>query len=99
MLRPHVVEFLDEMLRDRDRNLRIEEVTVPASSQMAGRRLRDVRLRDHTEALVLALRDAASRKFTYNPGGDTVIPAGAILVVLGTPDAVQKLRAFVAPRG
>lgn len=95
MLRPHVVEFLDQMLRDRDRNLRIEEVEVPPSSHVAEKSLRDVRLRDHTDALVLALRDKASRKFTYNPGPDTAIPAGSILVVLGTQEAVGKLRAYL----
>ena len=86
MLRPNVVEFLDQMLRDRERNLRVEEVVVPEGSALTGKTLRDARLRDHTEALVLALRDSASRMFTYNPGPDARIPAGSILVVLGTQD-------------
>ena len=45
MIRPHVVEFLDEMLRDRDKALRVEEVTVPEGSPLAGRSLREANLR------------------------------------------------------
>jgi voltage-gated potassium channel len=99
MIRPNVVEFLDQMLRDRDRNLRIEEVAVSATSPIAGKTLRDARLRDHTDALVLALRDVTSRAFTYNPAPDAAIPPDSILVVLGTRDAVAKLRELVGAVG
>ncbi|MCG3135133.1 MAG: Glutathione-regulated potassium-efflux system protein KefC [Planctomycetes bacterium] len=94
MIRPHVVEFLDEMLRDRDKALRVEEVTVPEGSPLAGRSLREANLRAHTEALVLAVRDQM-RKYVYNPGAEFVIHAGTILIVLGHVDSVQRLRSYV----
>lgn len=99
MLRPHVVEFLDEMLRDRDRNLRIEEVEVHAGCPVAGKTLRESRFRDVTEALVLALRERGRKGFVYNPGPDTVLETGSMLVVLGTQDAVHKLRDFLSTPG
>jgi len=92
MIRPHVVEFLDEMLRDRDKNLRIEEVQIPETCDEAGKTIREARLRQVTDALVLAIRDQERRSFAYNPHPDTVLEAGSILVVLGTPDAVARLK-------
>lgn len=97
MVRPHVVEFLDQMVRDKDRNLRVDEVDVTERAPVAGKSLRDSHLRDVTEALVLAVRDQKDRKFSYNPGPDSVLTAGTTLVVLGTVDAVEKLRAFLDP--
>ena len=95
MLRPNVVAFLDEMLRDRDRNLRVEEVEVTGRCPSAGKSLRDSHLRDVTEALVLAIRAQGGSRFLYNPGPDTVLQVGSLLMVLGTQDAVAKLRDFV----
>jgi voltage-gated potassium channel len=93
LLRPNVVEFLDEMIRDRDLNLRIEEVQIPPGSAFAGKTLRESRIRDVTDALVLALRDHG--KFQYNPGPDTVLTAGTTMVLLGRSASVAKLRQHV----
>jgi voltage-gated potassium channel len=91
LLRPNVVEFLDEMIRDRDMNLRIEEVAIPVGSAFAGKTLRDSRIRDVTDALVLAIRDR-DRGFRYNPGPDAVLDAGVTLVLLGRTASVAKFR-------
>jgi voltage-gated potassium channel len=94
LLRPNVVEFLDEMIRDRDMNLRIEEVAIPIGSAFAGKTLRESRIRDVTDALVLAIRDR-DRAFRYNPGPDAVLDAGVTLVLLGRTSSVAKFRAAV----
>lgn len=98
MVRPHVVEFLDEMLRDRDKNLRMEEVEVSATCAAAGKSLREAKLREVTEALVLAFREPGRKALSYNPGPDAILQPGSLLIVLGTQDAVAKLREFLAPR-
>ncbi len=92
LLRPNVVEFLDEMIRDRDMNLRIEEVGIPHGSTFAGKTLRESRIRDLTDALVLAIRDKPRGAFRYNPGPDAVLDAGVTLVLLGRSASVAKLR-------
>jgi len=94
LLRPNVVEFLDEMIRDRDMNLRIEEVAIPVGSAFAGKTLRESRIRDVTDALVLAIRDR-DRGFRYNPGPDAVLDAGVTLVLLGRTASVAKFRSAV----
>lgn len=91
LLRPHVVEFLDEMLRDKDKNLRIEEVAIGQGSAFVGQTLGSSRFRQVADVLVLAIRDA-TRGFVYNPGPDLVLTDAMKLIVLGPMDAVHKLR-------
>lgn len=95
VLRPHVTEFLEEMLRERHMQLRIEEVDVPPDSPIAGLRLRDAHIRSRSEALVLAIRDGATGKYAYNPGPDAVLSGGSTLIVLVPVEALETLRSDV----
>jgi len=92
VLRPHVTEFMEEMLRDRHINLRMEEVTVPANSPLAGSTIRDAHIRTRTGALVLAVRDMETNEWTYNPGPDTRLVAGTLLIVMVPIDELPRLR-------
>lgn len=94
LIRPTVVEFLDKMLRDRERNLRIEEVPVPPDSPLVGQPLRQAPIRRITQLLVIAAWEPEPDRYTYNPGPDYVLTAGVVLIVLGEVDDVIKLRAF-----
>jgi voltage-gated potassium channel len=96
LIRPEVNEFLDQMLRDKDRNLRLEEVIVPKGSLFVGRALKDTPIRRETRALVVAVRDR-DRTFTYNPEPDHIIAEGTTLIVLGETDSIVKLRQLVSP--
>jgi voltage-gated potassium channel len=96
LIRPEVNDFLDQMVRDKDKNLRLEEVPVPDRSPFAGRALRETPIRKDTRLLVVAVRDA-SRAFVYNPEPDYTLAAGETLIVLGDAEGVAKLRAMVAP--
>jgi voltage-gated potassium channel len=91
MLRPQVVEFLDQMLRDTDQNTRIEQVAVPEGSALVGKKLADTNIRKSTDVLVIATRDSEG-VYTYNPGPETRLVANGILVVLGSMDSILKLR-------
>jgi len=82
MIRPTVVSFLDIMLRDRDSNLRVEEVTVPNS--LAGKTISELNLGKHRQLLLLAIRTGEDWK--YNPPADCVTTPGCILVVMTTPE-------------
>ena len=95
MVRPEVVEFIDVMLRDKEQNVRIEQVTVPGGSPLVGRRLADAGIRKATDVLVIAVRDARG-KYVYNPGPDTVLTEGATLIVLGARDSVSRLAASLS---
>jgi voltage-gated potassium channel len=100
MIRPQVVEFLDLMLRDKEKNLRIEEVLVPAGSALVGKPIFEAQIRKYTNLLVVAVREPAASadvagRFVYNPGPETLISAGMALIVLGETVGVHKLRASI----
>ncbi len=96
VLRPHVTQFLDEMLRERDKNLRIEEVSVPPRSPLVGRRLRDAGIRENTDALILAIRDQTTGRYEYNPGPDVELQSGTTLIVLLPLVTIPVLRDGIA---
>ncbi len=89
LVRPSVVRFLDEMLRDKNAAMRIEEVTVGAGSDLDGKALRDADIRGRFGMNVLAVK--AGERWTYNPGADHVLAATSVLVVIGTADQVKQL--------
>ena len=94
LVRPEVVEFLDQMHRA-DHSLRLEEIPIPATSHLVSKMLRDAALRPRTKALVIATRDRDGT-FHYNPGPETLIVAGTTLIVLGDRGDVEALRSIVA---
>lgn len=92
MLRPSVVRFLDEMLRDRRQTYRIEEVTLGAGAYALGTTLRDARVRERFGMTVLAVRKPDSDVWTYNPDAAETLGPGMTLVVLGSSEQVDQLR-------
>lgn len=97
MLRPQVVRFLDEMMRDPSSDMRIDEVKVAEGSPMGGKALRDSGIRKETDVLVLAIR-LPDGTYAYNPGADFVLEPPVTLVVLGPIGQVDDLRAMARPR-
>ena len=89
MVRPHVVNFLDQMLRS-DRSLRVEEIAVRRN---AGSRLGDLDLKSR-EHVLLAIRGPGGTRF--NPADDQTVEAGDVLVVMTTPDGRSALESRFA---
>ncbi|PYY10501.1 MAG: hypothetical protein DMG61_21555 [Acidobacteria bacterium] len=96
VLRPHVVNFLDLMLKDKSRTLRIEEIEIPENSTWIGKRVADLRLRGTYNLLPLAIKDAYhdGRKhgFWVNPPENVTCHAGLVLIVLGDAKDVCAAR-------
>lgn len=93
LVRPTVVEFVDQMLREREDVLRLEEVVIPEASWFVGKSLREVPIRAETKLLVVALR--VDKKFIYNPEPSTALEVNSVLVVLGASANVARLRQLV----
>lgn len=89
MIRPTAVEFLDRLLRA-DRKLRIEDVIIPATSNLVGKTLAKASIRE-TGALVIAVRQPAGG-IAYNPEGSLVLEANASLIVIAHTEDVTRLR-------
>jgi len=92
MVRPSVVKFLDDMLRDARAAYRIEEVTLGDSTESVGGSLREARIREKYGMTVLAVRPKNDATWTYNPDADVKLAPGTTLVVLGSAEQVTKLR-------
>jgi voltage-gated potassium channel len=92
ILRPAVVKFLDEMLRDKRATYRIDEVVIASDSPLDGTSLREANIRERFGMSVLAVRAADDSPWIYNPEASQSLKAGMILVVLGSSDQVAKLR-------
>lgn len=94
-IRPKVVEFLDLMLRDPKKNLRIEEVTIPDDNPMVGGQLKDTDIPKKTKVLVIAVRYADGR-YEHNPPPEQPIDRGATLIVLAETAEMKRLRDGIA---
>lgn len=91
LVRPSVVSFLDMMLRDTNKNLRVEEVAVPPESPLVGKSLGQLNTHSRTNCLLLATRDGAG-KYVYNPPDEEKIEPSMVLIVMGDPRDVQSLQ-------
>ena len=92
LIRPHVVGFLDLMLRDQSKTLRVEEISLTQGSPWAGKTIHDTEIHRRFELLALALRKT-SGEMKYNPQGDNVLAAGDVLLVMGNVNDIWKARA------
>jgi voltage-gated potassium channel len=90
-LQPDVAEFFDVVMHDESVDWRVEQVAVAAGSEVAGRSLGELRLRERTGALVLAVRRSAEAVLEPNPADGLVVPGGAMLIALGTQAELDAL--------
>jgi len=89
MVRPHVVNFLDEMLRSED-NLRMEEVVVSAG--FSGKML-SMLISASRDYVVLAIRQG--REWVFNPSLQHVVHDGDVLMVMTTPHGRTRMEQLI----
>jgi len=97
ILRPHVVDFLDSMLRSSG-SARVAESTVAPSSVLAGKKIGESRIGETVGLLVVAMRRPGEREFIYSPAADVVLEPGAVVVVIGPNDRVRNLERLASGR-
>jgi voltage-gated potassium channel len=91
LVRPHVVGFLDMMLKEESKTLRGEEIVLGKNSPWAGQTIHHAEMHRRFELLALALRKPDG-KTHYNPQGDTTLAVGDVLLVMGDVDMIWKPR-------
>jgi voltage-gated potassium channel len=96
MIRPAVTTFLDLMLRERERVLRFDEVTVPPGSPLAGKTIGEAAFETKTGALLVAVRRGGAKDFDFNPPKTAVLQADDVLVFIATPEMVAELEKVAA---
>jgi len=87
MVRPTVVSFLDTMLRDKEKNLRVEEIAVPVS--FIGKPISALNLGVYPNTLLLAVKKGAD--WIYNPSHDSALESGNALILMTTWEERTRL--------
>jgi len=93
---PHVAEFLDVVMHERSIEFRLREIDIPPDSPVAGKTLREAKLREISGALVLALR-SPDGSFTTIPTGDTVLGPHHVVIAIGTAEDFARLVDYASP--
>jgi len=93
LIRPHVVSFLDRMLRDeKDVGIRLEDISVTEGASFVGKTFSD--LYAQSGVLVISYHNPRTGDFEYNPDPEQIIEAGMVLIFIGVAAnriALQKL--------
>lgn len=86
MVRPHVVSFLDDMLKS-EASVRMEEINIPV--ELTGKPL-TVLYHGNKDCLVLAVRNSISG-WIFNPPANHVVQGGDVLMVMTSPEGRHRL--------
>ncbi len=87
MVRATVVSFLDTMLRDKEKNLRVEEVSVPEA--FVGKAISSLNLAEYPSILLLAVKKG--KDWIYNPPHNHILESGNALILMTTPEELTRL--------
>jgi voltage-gated potassium channel len=94
LIRPHVVGFLDRMLKEQGKTLRVDEILIKASSPWAGKALRDLNLKTRYNLVVLGLKSPPTEEgeLIVNPPDDSVVDQQTVIIAIGDVKDVQRAR-------
>ena len=94
VLRPNVVSFLDLMLQEKSRTLRIEEIGLGPASGWIGRMIADLDLGTRYNLLLLAMKSTSdlSSPLMFNPSGSITLSQDAVLILLGDVGDLRRAR-------
>ena len=98
VLKPQVSDYLDVVSTVGGDELRFEEITVGATCAAAGHPMSDLRIRDTTGAMIVAIRRGAG-PFVTAPAPDEVLDAGDVLIGVGSAAEIRRLEELFAPGG
>ena len=96
VLKPQVTAFLDVVTTAEGDDFMLEEIEVTRTCERAGKSIRELRVRDETGAIIVALRKRDGT-FDTTPSPDELIEPGDVLIGVGTPEEIRKLEDFFAP--
>ena len=99
VLKPQVAAFLDIATTAGGEipELRFEEIVVSRNCEPCGKSIRELRIRDATGALVVAIR-RTNGSLEVTPSPDLVFEAGDVLIGVGTTEEMARLEALFEPR-
>lgn len=87
MIRPEVVSFLDGMLRDKEANLRVEEIPLDSSSK--GKYISQYSIEGKRDTLLLAMKQDG--RIVFNPAPETQLSGAEVLIFMVSPEGRKEL--------
>ena len=99
VVRPQVAEFLDivSTAGGPAPELRFEEIEVTSECGQAGKTIGQLRVRDVTGAMIVAVRKLDG-SFEVTPGPDALLAEGEVVIGVGTAEEMRRLEELFAPR-
>ncbi len=91
---PTVSSFLEKIAYGERTDIDIIELKVEEGSELVGKKLKDVQMRQATGTTVVAIV-RADGKMKIAPSGDTEIQEGDTLIILGHPKALKRAQEFI----
>ena len=91
MIRPTAVSFLDTMLRDKYKNLRIEDITI--SERFIGKPISSLNLNKYHNTLLLAIKTKSG--WIYKPSESYAIEPENTLILMTTPEEREEIEKYI----
>ena len=94
-IRPHAVGFLDAMLKNQNKTLRVEDLEIAPGSKWAGKRLTDVDLKGRFNLLVLGLKHPKGcdlPEIVVNPSDQATVSGGGVIIAMGEIADIERAR-------
>ncbi|MBN2169097.1 MAG: potassium channel protein [Actinobacteria bacterium] len=88
VLKPLVCDFLDVVTHGDLVELTLDDVTVRGGSPTVGRKIKEIVSGEFKGIIILGIK-RIKREYMVNPGGDTIIETGDILIISG-PEELRK---------
>jgi voltage-gated potassium channel len=94
ILRPNVVDFIEIATGREHLELQMEEIMIPHHSGFVGENLISSGFRKETGTIIVGIKKRDGT-MVFNPDSHSRIEADDTLIVLGHPDAIQKLEDLI----
>jgi voltage-gated potassium channel len=95
-MQPKLAQIFDVVVAGSPVEFRVEELDISSDCIVAGKTIRESRIRQDSGALILALEDG-EEQVVINPGADVTLNPGDRLVVVGTKDQVESAAGIIQP--
>ena len=92
LLKPNVCDFVELATTSTHLDLQMEEVILGANSRFTDKTVQESSIRKELGVIIAALKKKGQTKFIFNPRADEVLQAGDLLIVIGRPEEITKLR-------
>ena len=91
LLRPTVVEYMDEIFSRSNIGLEFEEIKITEGSKYSGKSLENLNIRRELDVIIIGIYRSGT-KWIYNPKSDTQLEPGDILIVIGETNDLAKMQ-------